>query len=45
MHNSDEEADEDSKYINNVQLPLYKSIWDENQAFIKLKQFFDPEYL
>lgn len=42
-----ESSDEDDshKFINNVQLSLYKSIWDENQAFIKLKLFFDVEYL
>ena len=43
-HESSDE-DDSHKFINNVQLSLYKSIWDENQAFIKLKLFFDVEYL
>jgi hypothetical protein len=43
MHNSEEE--DEQRLINNVPLPLYKAIWNENQAFIRLKQFFDAEYL
>jgi hypothetical protein len=31
--------------MNNIQKPLYEAIWAENQAFIKLKLFFDVEYL
>jgi hypothetical protein len=42
MNDSDDD-DDCRKYINNIQPSLYKSIWDENQAFIKLKQFFEPE--
>lgn len=43
-HDSSDDS-EVLSYINNVQLPLYKAIWDENQAFIKLKLFFDVEYM
>ena len=43
-HDSSDDC-EAPTFINNVQLPLYKAIWDENQAFIKLKLFFDAEYL
>lgn len=45
LPNDSSDNEDSSKSINNIQLPLYKAIWDENQAFIKLKLFFDPEYL
>jgi hypothetical protein len=30
--------------INGIESSVYKRIWDENAAFMKLKIFFDSEY-
>ena len=31
--------------INGIKKDLYEMIWQENAAFIKLKHFYEPEYL
>ncbi|CDW85633.1 ubiquitin carboxyl-terminal hydrolase family protein [Stylonychia lemnae] len=32
------------RLINDIEEPIYKRIWEENGAFLKLKVFFDQEY-